>query len=90
MIKQTTPRIGPLPSQEEAVSALIGNLRRGVEALEDPQIEAKVREYFERHPNYSCDLIHVAAIACSFQAAKERVTTQVNSNQAAKSLSHRA
>jgi hypothetical protein len=35
-------------------------------------IEARVRNYFERHPNYSCDMIHVAAVACGFQAAKER------------------
>lgn len=42
----------------------------GVEALKDADIEAKVRDYFERNPGYSRDAVHVAAIACRFKKEK--------------------
>jgi hypothetical protein len=84
MIKRSRQAGENMTSRNEAVSELLPSLRQGVEALKDRQIEAKVREYFERHPNYSCDLIHVAAVACGFQAAKER-----NSVQTVKTLSQR-
>ncbi len=53
----------------ESIPALLKVLREGVEAVKDPQIEDRVREYFDRHPTYSCDLIHVAAVARGFQEA---------------------
>lgn len=84
MIKRSTQSVPAASSRDEAVSELLASLRKGVEAVKDPEIEAKVREYFERHPNYSCDLIHVAAVACGFQAAKER-----NCVQTVKTLSQR-
>jgi hypothetical protein len=84
MIKRSSQGGENMTSRNEAVSERLQSLRQGVEALKDPQIEAKVREYFERHPNYSCDLIHVAAVACGFQAAKVR-----NSVQTVKTLSQR-
>jgi hypothetical protein len=84
MIKRSSQSAQGTASRDEAVSELLQSLRQGVEALKDPQSEATVGEYFERHPNYNCDLIHVAAVACGFQAAKER-----NSVQTAKTLSQR-
>ena len=39
----------------------------GVEALNNPEIEAKVQAYFRDNPNYSRDAVHVAAIACRFK-----------------------
>ena len=86
MIKRSSQGVEGI-SRDEAVSELLKSLRMGVEALKDPQIEGKVREYFERHPNYSCDLIHVAAVACGFQAAKERVSAR--NSQTAKTLPQR-
>ena len=49
---------------------LLTCIQRGVEALRDPEVERRVREYFEQNPNYSRDMIHVAAIAVSFHSAK--------------------
>lgn len=45
----------------------------------NPVIEAKVESYFARHPHYSRDLIHVAAVACRFQAAEQRTQTLTES-----------
>ena len=45
-------------------------LRAGVIALADAEIEARVREYFLQNPSYSRDAVHVAAVACRFQAEK--------------------
>lgn len=73
--------------RDDPVVRLLDSLREGVMALGDPEIEAKVRDYFERHPNYSCDLIHVAAVACGFQAAKQRTTAPAQSIQTAKAIS---
>lgn len=52
------------------MAELLERIRRGVAALRDPEVERKVREYFERNPNFSRDMIHVAAIAVSFQSRK--------------------
>ena len=41
----------------------------------NPVIEAKVEAYFARHPQYSRDLIHVAAVACRIQATEQRTQT---------------
>lgn len=76
-------------SHGEPVVELIERLREGVAALNDPAIEAKVRDYFERNPNYSCDVIHVAAVACAFHAAKQRAATLTQSLQTAKAVSPR-
>jgi len=75
--------------QDDSVVRLLASLQEGVIALRDPEIEAKVRDYFERHPNYSCDLIHVAAVACGFQAAKQRATISAQSSQTATTISRR-
>ena len=45
-------------------------LGAGVDALKDPEIEAKVKAYFEENPNYSRDAVHVAGIACQFKKEK--------------------
>ena len=45
-------------------------LRAGVHALMDTEIETRVSAYFDQNPNYSRDAVHVAAIACRFQAEK--------------------
>ena len=76
MIRRITDRspIRILNPGEDPVANLLAGLRRGVAALSDPEIEARVQSYFERHPNYSCDLIHVAAVAIRFQAVKQRAT----------------
>ena len=42
-------------------------LGAGVEALNIPEIEAKVQAYFRENPGYSRDAVHVAAIACRFK-----------------------
>ncbi len=48
-------------------------LRAGMTALADTEIEARVSEYFLQNPSYSRDAVHVAAIACRFQAEKASV-----------------
>ena len=52
-------------------------LRAGVRALADAEIEARAREYFLQNPSYSRDAVHVAAIACRFQAEKAGVPAAV-------------
>lgn len=58
---------------------LVKALGKGVEALNDPEIEAKVLAYFRENPNYSRDAVHVAAIACRFK--KESVEAKTASAQ---------
>ena len=50
---------------------LVEALGAGVEALHDPEVEARVTAYFRDNPDYSRDAVHVAAIACRFK--KEQV-----------------
>lgn len=76
-------------SNDGTIAKLIDALRFGVEALKDPAIEAQVQGYFERHPNYSCDLIHVAAVACAFHAAKQRAATRTHFIQTASTIARR-
>ena len=38
----------------------------------ESEMKLLAERYFERHPNYSFDLIHVAAVAIRFQAVKQR------------------
>ena len=45
-------------------------LGSGVEALNDPEIEAKVEAYLRENPSFSRDAVHVAAIACQFKREK--------------------
>jgi hypothetical protein len=45
-------------------------LRSGVEAMKDADIEARVEAYFRENPDYSRDMVHVAAIASRFQQEK--------------------
>lgn len=45
-------------------------LGAGVEALNHPEIEAKVEAYFRENPSYSRDAVHVAAVACQFKREK--------------------
>ena len=45
-------------------------LGAGVEALNDPDIEARVEAYFRENPTYSRDAVHVAAVACRFKKEK--------------------
>jgi hypothetical protein len=41
-------------------------MRAGMTALADPNVESRVRKYFEDNPSFSRDAVHVAAIACRF------------------------
>jgi hypothetical protein len=45
-------------------------LGAGVEALNDPDIEEKVKAYIQDNPTYSRDALHVAAVACQFKREK--------------------
>ncbi len=81
MIHRTTDARSPGDSsdQKDSITTLLDCLREGVVALQDAQIEAEVRGYFERHPNYSRysrDLIHIAAVASRFQSDKERAAAE--------------
>jgi len=52
-------------------------LRSGLRALEDPEVEVRVRDHFEKNPNFSRDPVHVAAVASQFAAEKAK---RVNRN----------
>jgi hypothetical protein len=45
-------------------------LGAGVEALNDPDIKARVEAYFCENSTYSRDAVHVAAVACRFKKKK--------------------
>ncbi len=45
-------------------------LGEGVEALNDPEIVARVEAYFRGNPSFSRDAVHVAAVACQFKREK--------------------
>jgi hypothetical protein len=60
----------PVAHASEETAKLLHSIAQGAEALRDPEVEARVREYLETNPGYSRDMIHVAAIAISFQTAK--------------------
>lgn len=64
------------PADSDPARALVQSIRLGTEAIKDPEIEAKVRHYFEAHPAYSRDLIHVAAVATRFQSEKAQATVE--------------
>ena len=55
---------------QEVKEALVA----GVQALNDPEIETKVKAYFRDNPAYNRDAVHVAAVACRFK--KEKVSTE--------------
>ena len=61
------------PDATDDFQKLRAALRAGMTALADPNVEARVRKYFEDNPSFSRDAVHVAAIACRF--ATERVAT---------------
>ena len=69
----------------DPLAELMSHLRAGVAAMENPVIEAEVEAYFARHPQYSRDLIHVAAVACRFRAAEKlrNTFTEFTNNSAA-------
>lgn len=62
-------------------------LRAGVRALADTEIEARVREYFEQNPSYSRDAVHVAAVACRFQAERVSVPADLGKSTRANPVS---
>ena len=35
--------------------------------MADPEIETRVVDYFIKHPSYSRDMVHVAAVACQIR-----------------------
>ena len=55
-------------SAHNLLSEFIEALERGIQAISDPRVEAKVTDYFARNPTRSSDMVHVAAVACRFQA----------------------
>src|SRR5436189_6344333 len=67
-----SPDIGcfSLGDHVENVAKLRDALDGAVKALQDPEIEARVREYFETNPSFSRDALHVAAVACRFRSQK--------------------
>ncbi len=71
MIRRT--ETSELISEREA---LVEALRTGVKAIADPNVEARVVDYFLKNPNYSRDAVHVAAVACRFQAERESLPAQ--------------
>ena len=89
MIRHSTDRspIRILNPGEDPIANLLAGLRRGVAALSDPEIEAKVQSYFERHPDFSRDLIQVAAVAIRFQTVKQR-TADATSRTSIAACSH--
>ena len=46
-------------------------LKAGMDAMEDPEIEKAVGEYFQKNPTYSRDAIAVAAQAVRLKREKE-------------------
>jgi hypothetical protein len=61
-------------------------LRAGMTALADPNVEARVRKYFEDNPSFSRDAVHVAVIACRF--ATEKVSPDAPIRAATGTSSH--
>lgn len=53
--------------REDDFGKLREALGAGVAAMRDPAIEEKVEAYFRDNPNFSRDVIHVAAVATRFQ-----------------------
>jgi len=53
-------------AESDDFQKLLAALRAGMTALADPNVEARVRKYFEDNPSFSRDAVHVAAIACRF------------------------
>ena len=64
-------------------------LRAGVRALADTEVEARVRDYFLQNPSYSRDAVHVAAVACRFQAEKASVPVPLGKSIRANPVSPR-
>lgn len=73
-----TPNTQIASERADAAAQLLESLREGVEALRDSEVEAKVHHYFEAHPAYSRDLIHVAAVATRFQSEKARTAAPIS------------
>jgi hypothetical protein len=76
-----------IPSPLDEATHLLEELQAAAEAIQDPEIEAKVCAYFDEHPNYSRDLIHVAAVVSQFKAAKD--CAQAVPAKTAKAISQR-
>jgi hypothetical protein len=73
----------------EAVSeraALIAALRSGVTAMADPEIEARVADYFIKNPTFSRDMVHVAAVACRVRDESERASQEGRRNSVSTGL----
>ena len=64
-------------------------LRAGMTALADPNVEARVRKYFEDNPCFSRDAVHVAAIACRFATEKVSPDAPIRAATGTPSLSPR-
>ena len=63
-------------SDADSIRDLKDALRSGVEAMKDPDTEARVEAYFRENPNCSRDMVHVAAIASRFKQEKAETETQ--------------
>ena len=64
-------------------------LRAGMTALADPNVESRVREYFEDNPGFSRDAVHVAAIACRFATENVAADDPIRAATGTPSLSPR-
>lgn len=64
-------------------------LRSGMTALADPNVEARVRKYFEDNPSFSRDAGHVAAIACRFATENVSADAPIRAATSTPSLSPR-
>jgi len=69
MLKRSTDHLSA-PGHAESLEALRTAFDSAIKALDDPEIEQRVRAYFEKNPSFSRDAIHVAAVACQLAEQK--------------------
>jgi hypothetical protein len=63
-------------SDADSIRNLKDALRSGVKAMKDADIESRVEAYFRENPDYSRDMVHVAALARRFQQEKAGMKAQ--------------
>lgn len=86
MIKRTSN----ITNSDIEGTALLQSLRKGVDAMSDPAVEELVLAYFRENPNYSRDMVHVAAVACRVreELAAEQRANATKATKKTVSLSH--
>lgn len=64
-------------------------MRSGADATREREIATRVSKYFYKHPDFGCDLIHVAAIASRVRAGKDGAIPDAPVAQIIRSISPR-